>query len=98
MIQNIINNPYTRTALLFSLILFVLSMLAILLAPLLVPIIISFALYALLEPLSSIIERKGFSRTSSSLSVLFLLVLIASLSISILMPHLSTQLSQLQTQ
>lgn len=98
MINKIINNPYTRTVFLFSVIIFALSMLAILLAPLLVPIIISFALYALLEPLSSIIERKGLSRTAASISVLFLLILSAILCMSLLMPHLSTQLSQLQEQ
>jgi putative permease len=98
MIQKIINNAYARTLFLFSIIIFVLSMLAILLAPLLIPIIISFALYALLEPLSSIIERKGLSRTASSLTVLLLLVLAASLSMSLVMPHISAQLSQLQAQ
>jgi len=98
MIQNIINNSYARTLFLFSIIIFVISMLAMLLAPLLIPIIISFALYALLEPFTSIIERKGLSRTASSLTVLLLLVLAAALSMSLLMPHLSTQLSQLQTQ
>jgi len=96
--QKIIHNPYARTLFLFGIIIFVIAMLAILLAPLLIPIIISFALYALLEPLSSIIERKGLSRTASSLTVLLLLVLAAVLSMSLLMPQLSTQLSQLQAQ
>lgn len=98
MLKNIINNPYARTSFLFAIIIFVISMLAIVLAPLLIPIIISFALYALLEPLSSIIERRGFSRTAASLTVLLLLVLIAVLCMSLLMPHLSAQLSQLQAQ
>jgi len=98
MIQNIINNPYARTLFLFSIIIFVISILAILLAPLLIPIIISFALYALLEPFSSVLERKGLSRTTSSLTVLLLLVLAAALSMSLLMPHVSAQLSQLQAQ
>ena len=91
MMQKIINNPYARTLFLFGIIIFVIAMLAMLLAPLLIPIIISFALFALLEPLSSIIERKGFSRTASSLTVLLLLVLAAVLSMSLLMPQLSAQ-------
>lgn len=98
MIQSIINNPYARTLFLFSIIIAALAMLAMLLAPLLIPIIISFALYALLEPLTSIIERKGLSRTASSLSVLLLLILAAILIMSLLMPLLSAQLSQLQSQ
>ncbi len=98
MLQNLINNPLARTTFLFTIIVLIFSFLALLLAPLLVPIIISFALYALLEPLSSIIERRGLSRNIASLSVLLLLVLIASLIISLLMPHLSTQLSELQEQ
>jgi len=76
----------------------VFSFFALLLAPLIVPIIISFALYALLEPLSSIIERRGLSRNAASLSVLLLLLLIAVLTSSLLMPHLSSQLSELQNQ
>ncbi|MCW8956333.1 MAG: AI-2E family transporter, partial [Gammaproteobacteria bacterium] len=69
-----------------------------LLAPLLIPIIISFALYAMLEPLSSYFERHGFSRTTASLTVLLLLVLIASLAIALLTPQLSSQLTDLQRQ
>ena len=64
MLQSILQHPMIRTVLLFSLILTLLAMLAILLAPLLIPIIISFALYAILEPLSSYLERHGFSRSS----------------------------------
>lgn len=76
----------------------VIALLAILLAPLLIPIIISFALYALLEPMSEIFERHGLSRNASSLSVLLILVAIGSLSGSLLLPHLSAQLSSLQSQ
>ena len=98
MLQSLFLHPMTRTLLLFSLILTILAMLAILLAPILIPVIISFALYAMLEPLSSYFERHGFSRTSASLTVLLLLVLLASLAIALLMPQLSSQLADLQQQ
>ncbi len=98
MIQNLIQHPLSRTLLVFSLIMTVIALLAILLAPLLIPIIISFALYALLEPMSEIFERHGLSRNASSLSVLLILVAIGSLSGSLLLPHLSAQLSSLQSQ
>ena len=98
MFQAFFYHPLSRTVLLFSLMVTVISLLAMLLAPLLLPIIISFALYALLEPFSSMLERQGLSRTSSSLGVLLVLVLIAVLVISLLMPHLSSQFSDLQKQ
>ncbi len=98
MLQTILTHPLIRTLLLFTLAVVCLSFLASLFAPLLIPIIISFALYAILEPLSSRLERHGLSSTASSLSVLLLLVLLASLSMSLLMPHLSAQLTDLQQQ
>ena len=98
MFQNYINKPYSRALIFFILIISILSILSMLLAPLLIPIIISFSLYALLEPLSSNIERTGLSRTAASLSVLLLLVLFAVLSVSLVFPHISSQLSQFQTQ
>jgi len=98
MIQTLIQHPRSKTLFIFSLISAVLAILAILLAPLLIPIIISFALYALLEPISEIFERYGLSRNASSLSVLLILVGIGSIGGSLLLPHLSTQLSSLQSQ
>ena len=98
MLQKVINHHLARTAFLFSIILLVITCLAYILAPLLIPIIISFALYALLEPFTSMIERQGVSRTTASLSVLLIMVLVASLTLALLLPHLSTQLSQLQQQ
>ena len=98
MLLNFFQHPLTRTFLLFGLIISVISLLAVLLAPLLLPIIISFALYAILEPFSSMLERQGLSKTAASLSVLLLLVLVASLVLSLLMPHLSSQLSDMQKQ
>jgi putative permease len=98
MLQLFIQHPLTKTLLVFSLISSVIAILAILLAPLLIPIIISFALYALLEPISEIFERHGLSRNASSLSVLLILVIIGAICVSLVLPHLSTQLSTLQSQ
>lgn len=98
MIQALINHPLSRTIFIFSLICSVISLLAILLAPLLIPIIISFALYALLEPISEIFERYGLSRNTASLTVLLILVAFAAICVSLLFPHLTSQLSALQSQ
>jgi len=98
MMQLFFNHPLGRTITVFSLICVTILLLAALLSPLLVPIILSFALYALLEPLSEVLERHGLSRSTSSLSVLLILVSVAALVFSILLPHLAKQLSVLQTQ
>ncbi len=98
MLQQLINHPLSKTVLIFSMICTVMVLLAFLLAPLLVPIVISFALYALLEPTSASLERHGLSRNAASLSVLLILVAIAAIFISLLLPTLSNQLSSLQTQ
>ncbi len=98
MLQTLIQHPLSRTLFVFSAICSVLILLAILLAPLLIPIIISFTLYALLEPISEIFERNGLSRNASSLSVLLILVVIGAVCVSLLLPHLSAQLSTLQSQ
>jgi len=98
MLAHYLSLPLIKTSLLFSLIIIVFSILAYLLAPLLIPIIISFALYAVLEPFSSMIERQGISRTTSSLLVLLLLVIVIALSVSLILPQLLSQLGQLQQQ
>lgn len=98
MLVTILNHPLSKTLFIFILMCAVIALLATLLAPLLIPIIISFALYAVLEPISEIFERHGLSRSTSSLSVLLILVALAALSVSLLLPHLSTQLSSLQSQ
>ena len=98
MLATITQHPLSKTLFIFLLMCVVIALLAILLAPLLIPIIISFALYAVLEPMSEVFERHGLSRNTSSLSVLLILVAIAAISISLLLPHLSSQLSSLQTQ
>jgi len=98
MLQILIQHPLSKTFFVFSVICTVLILMAVLLAPLLIPIIIAFTLYALLEPISAIFERHELSRNASSLSVLLILVAIGALSVSLLLPHLSMQLSTLQSQ
>jgi len=98
MLQTIIHHPLSRTLFVFSMICSAIILLAVLLAPLLIPIIISFTLYALLEPMSETFERHGLSRNAASLSVLLILVAIGALCVSLLLPHLSLQLSTLQSQ
>jgi len=98
MLQTLIHHPLSRTLFVFSMIFTAITLLAILLAPLLIPIIISFTFYALLEPISEKFERHGLSRNASSLSVLLILVAIGALCISLVLPHLSSQLSILQSQ
>ncbi|VAW70547.1 hypothetical protein MNBD_GAMMA09-2215 [hydrothermal vent metagenome] len=96
--SSFIQKPGVRTFLIFMAICSVIAILALLLAPLLVPIIISFALYALLEPVSEIFERYGLSRNASSLSVLLILVALGAAGSWLVLPHLSSQLSALQLQ
>ena len=91
------DKPLIRSLLIFSLILFGAGVSAYLLAPLLIPIILSFALYALFDPISNMLQRKGLNDSLSALLVLCLLVLISILGISIVFPMLAEQLLILQT-
>jgi len=98
MLQTFIQHPLSKTLFVFGLICFAIAALALLLAPLLIPIVISFALYALLEPISEVFQRHGFSRNTSSLNVLLIMVAVVAIFVSLLLPHLSSQLSSLQSQ
>jgi len=91
------DKPLIRSLLIFSIILFGAGVSAYLLAPLLIPIILSFALYALFDPISNMLQRKGLNDSLSALLVLCLLVLISILGISIVFPMLAEQLLILQT-
>jgi len=91
------DKPLIRSLLIFSLILFGAGISAYLLAPLLIPIILSFALYALFDPISNMLQRKGLNDSLSALLVLCLLVLISILGVSIVFPMLAEQLLILQT-
>lgn len=94
---NLSNKPLIRSLLIFSMILFMASISAYLLAPLLIPIILSFALYALFDPISNMLQRKGLNDSLSALMVLVLLVLISIIGVSIVFPMLAEQLLVLQT-
>ncbi len=98
MLQTIKKHPLSKTIFIFSLICSTLFLLASLLSPLLIPIIISFALYAILEPISTFFERHGFSRNMASFSLLLLIITTGSFFTYILLPHFSSQLSSLQIQ
>lgn len=91
------DKPLIRSLLIFSFILSGAGISAYLLAPLLIPIILSFALYALFDPISNMLQRKGLNDSLSALLVLCLLVLISILGISIVFPMLAEQLLILQT-
>ncbi len=98
MLQTIKNHPLSKIVFIFGIICSILFLLASLLSPLLIPIIISFALYAILEPISTFFERNGFSRNMASFSVLLLIIAVGTLCTYILLPHFSSQLSSLQIQ
>ncbi len=98
MFQSLLNHPLSKTLLIFTAICAVISLLALLLAPLLIPIVISFALYALLEPTAESLERAGLTKSTASLSVLLIMVMVTALFILLLLPQLGSQLSSLQNQ
>lgn len=98
MLKSFLQHPLSKTLFIFGLICIAIAALALLLAPLLIPIVISFALYALLEPISEVFQRHGLSRNASSLNVLLIMVTVVAIFVSLLLPHLSSQLSSLQSQ
>lgn len=89
--------PLVRSLLIFFIILLAAGVAAYLLAPLLIPIILSFALYALFDPISNMLKRHGCSDSLSAILVLLLLVIISIIGISIVFPMLAEQLLVLQT-
>ena len=98
MLQTVIDHPLSKTLVIFSAICSIIILLAFLLSPLLVPIIISFALYVLLEPASETFERMGLSRNAASLTVLLILVAVGAIFVLLVLPLLTNQLSDLQSQ
>lgn len=89
--------PLLRSLLIFSAIILLAALSAYLLAPLLIPIILSFALYALFDPVSNLLQRNGINDSISAILVLILLVVICVLGISIVFPMLAEQLLLLQS-
>lgn len=88
--------PLLRSLIIFFAIMSVAGLSAYLLAPLLIPIILSFALYALFDPVSNYLQRKGFNDGIAAILVLILLVVICIVGISIVFPMLAEQLLLLQ--
>ncbi|MDH5393903.1 MAG: AI-2E family transporter [Gammaproteobacteria bacterium] len=93
----IADKPILRSLIIFSGFLSLGGLCAYLLAPLLIPIILSFVLYALFDPLSGYLQRKGCNNSFSALLVLLLLLVISIIGISVLFPMLAEQLLILQT-
>ena len=88
--------PLLRSLIIFSAIISVAALFAYLLAPLLIPIILSFALYALFDPVSNFLQSKGINDSMSAILVLILLVVICIIGISIVFPMLAEQALLLQ--
>ncbi|MFA9460322.1 AI-2E family transporter [Thiohalorhabdus sp. Cl-TMA] len=88
--------PQLRVLGLFGLLLGLAGVLAFLLRPLLVPLVLAVILYAVLEPFTSLLERRGFKRTPAALLVLVLLLAISGLAAAWLFPHLAAQVELLQ--
>ena len=88
--------PLLRSLIIFSAIMSFAGLCAYLLAPLLIPIILSFALYALFDPVSNLLQRNGINDGISAILVLVLLVVICIIGVSIVFPMLAEQLLLLQ--
>ncbi len=84
-----------RVALWFSLICLMFAVSAVLLQPVVAPLILSFALYALFEPLNIVLLRKGISPTLSAVCIVLLIVSIIYTFVSILIPLLIQQVQLL---
>ena len=67
-----------------------------LLAPLLIPLIVSVALYALLEPAVSRLHRIGLGRTASVIVALLLVLLLLTVAMALIAPQIFDQLALLQ--
>lgn len=89
--------PLLRSLIIFFAIISMAGLSAYLLAPLLIPIILSFALYALFDPVSNLLQRNGINDSISAILVLILLVVICIIGVSIVFPMLAEQLLLLQT-
>ena len=92
----LLDKPLIRSLLIFSAILAGAGLIAFLLSPLLIPIILSFALFALLDPFSSMLQRHGMNNSLSALSVLIILIIISAIGMSFVFPKLTEQLLILQ--
>jgi len=78
--------------------LFVFSICVILIQPVFVPVLISFTLYALLEPLSDILYRLGMRRSLTAFICMLVLVLISASIVLLVVPELVAQVGAIQSQ
>lgn len=70
----------------------------VLIQPVLVPVLISFTLYALLEPISDILYRLGMRRSYTAFICMLMLLLIGTAIVLLVVPELVTQLGVIQSQ
>lgn len=70
----------------------------ILIQPVLVPVLISFTLYALLEPISDVLYRLGMRRSYTAFICMLVLLLIGTAIVLLVVPELVTQLGLIQSQ
>jgi predicted PurR-regulated permease PerM len=74
------------------------AVIAFLIKPVLVPFILSFVLYAILDPLRHSLTRVGIPRTPAIILVLLLVIVVGFLTGAFLIPRLVKQFAQLQAQ
>jgi predicted PurR-regulated permease PerM len=70
----------------------------VLIQPVLVPVLISFTLYALLEPISDTLYRMGMRRSYTAFICMLVLLVISSLIVLLVVPELVMQLGVIQSQ
>ncbi len=70
----------------------------LLIQPVLVPVLISFTLYALLEPISDTLYRLGMRRSYTAFICMFVLMLIGTAIVLLVVPRLVDQLGLIQSQ
>lgn len=70
----------------------------LLIQPVLVPVLLSFTLYALLEPISDSLYRMGMRRSYTAFVSMFVLLLISTVIVLLVVPEIVSQISTLQSQ
>ncbi len=76
----------------------VFALCVMLIKPVLVPVLISFTLYALLEPISDALYRLGMRRSYTAFISMFVLLVFSTVIVLLIVPELVSQLGQLQSQ
>lgn len=91
-------HPAVRAWAIFGGLLALAAVVALLLAPVLVPIILSFVLYALLEPTTSVLARRGINRNVSAALVLAATATIVVTAFALIFPQFIGQLQRVRSQ